>query len=292
MSSGAALVSSSRSRLIQELEYARRLGIAAFEQVLRSLDPADLDAVWDDYAPVLVKLIEAQQNAGRRSSLAYLSIIGLGAGLPYARARMPVEGVDRIGRLPSGMPVSALVNTVPMAVAHRMEMGMTQVEAWQKSRGYLLSAASAAAHQESRDVMTDVLKAEQVELEEPVDTGEFDGFVTSLEDLQRYVRVPSAGACQFCLMLSTKGPIFYRDSFSSTQASSRRFNGDGGARVHFNCKCTLLVVPNPSALKAALDGDAKSIETKVWKDTRQQNSEPIDLLEYVRRKALITKRAA
>ena len=295
---GSELASSSRSRLIRELEYARRLGLKAFQTLVAGLDPADLDSVWDEYAPVFTQLITAQQNAGRRSSLAYLTVAGVAMGYPVAKALLPAESVTRVGRLPSGMPVAALVSTVPVAVAHRVQNGATVEEAWQKSLGYLTSAVSDAVHTESRNVMTDVLKAETVSYEERVEAWRQEiadddfarkmgrsGFSSSLADMVRYARVPSPKACPFCLLLATKGAIFFRDSFSSSDSSSRRFNGDGGARVHFNCKCVMIAEPLPGAFDGTVFGGAKQFETATWKDTRKETE--YLLATFVKKKTLL-----
>ena len=282
---GSELASSSRSRLIRELEYARRLGLKAFQTLVAGIDPADLDAVWDEYAPVFTQLITAQQDAGRRASLAYLAVAGVAMGYPVGRALLPAESATRVGRLPSGMPVAALVSTVPVAVAHRVEYGATVEEAWQKSLGYLTSAVSDAVHTESRNVMTDVLKAETVEFEE---SEEFD--LSDLEfrrpaDMTRYSRVPSPNACPFCLLLATKGPRFYKDSFSSGRASSRRFNGAGGARVHFNCRCVMIAEPSVGAFKDVVFGNAKQYEAATWRDTRREIE--YNVATFVKKKTLL-----
>jgi hypothetical protein len=298
MMKGSELASSSRSRLIQELEYSRRLGLKAFQTLVAGLDPAELDLVWDEYSPIFTQLITAQQDAGRRASLAYLTVAGVAMGYPVARALLPAEAATRVGRLPSGMPVAALVSTVPVAVAHRVQNGATVEEAWQKSLGYLTSAVSDAVHTESRNVMTDVLKSESVSFDDydervrawrqeiADDRAMGDSrFETSLSDMVRYARVPSPNACPFCLLLATRGAIYFRDSFSSSDASSRRFNGDGGARVHFNCRCTLIAEPLPGAFDGTVFGDAKQFETATWKDTRKQTE--YNLSTFVKKKTVL-----
>jgi hypothetical protein len=298
---GSELASSSRSRLIQELEYSRRMGLKAFQTLVAGLDPAELDLVWDEYAPVFTQLITAQQDAGRRASLAYLTVAGVAMGYPVARALLPAEAASRVGRLPSGMPVAALVSTVPVAVAHRVQNGATVEEAWQKSLGYLTSAVSDAVHTESRNVMTDVLKAETVSYDEAdarvqqwrqeIADDEYarrmgrSGFSSSLSDMVRYARVPSPNACPFCLLLATRGAIFFKDSFSSSDSSSRRFNGDGGARVHFNCRCTLIAEPLPGAFDGTVFGDAKQFESATWKDTRRETE--YKLSTFVKKKTVL-----
>lgn len=54
-----------------------------------------------------------------------------------------------------------------------------------------------------------------------------------------YVRVTSSSPCFFCAMLASRGLVFGTDSFA---ASDPRFVGDGTAKVHDNCSCSLKAV--------------------------------------------------
>jgi hypothetical protein len=51
-----------------------------------------------------------------------------------------------------------------------------------------------------------------------------------------YVRVTKDKPCFFCAMLASRGLVFAEDSFD---ASDPRFTGDGTAKVHDNCSCTM-----------------------------------------------------
>ena len=51
-----------------------------------------------------------------------------------------------------------------------------------------------------------------------------------------YVRVTKAQPCFFCAMLASRGLVFADDSFA---LSDPRFTGDGTAKVHDNCTCSL-----------------------------------------------------
>lgn len=51
-----------------------------------------------------------------------------------------------------------------------------------------------------------------------------------------YVRVTRDKPCFFCAMLASRGLVFAEDSFD---ASDPRFTGDGTAKVHDECQCTM-----------------------------------------------------
>lgn len=51
-----------------------------------------------------------------------------------------------------------------------------------------------------------------------------------------YVRVTKDKPCFFCAMLASRGLVFAEDSFAG---SDPRFTGDGTAKVHDECQCTM-----------------------------------------------------
>lgn len=54
-----------------------------------------------------------------------------------------------------------------------------------------------------------------------------------------YVRVTKAKPCYFCAMLASRGLVFADDSFAD---SDPRFTGEGTAKVHDNCTCSMKAV--------------------------------------------------
>jgi hypothetical protein len=51
-----------------------------------------------------------------------------------------------------------------------------------------------------------------------------------------YVRVTKEHPCAFCMMLASRGPVYGKDSFAQ---SDPRFTGQGTAKVHDGCGCSL-----------------------------------------------------
>jgi hypothetical protein len=73
-----------------------------------------------------------------------------------------------------------------------------------------------------------------------------------------YVRVTSAKPCFFCAMLASRGLVFAEDSFD---LSDPRFTGDGTAKVHDNCSCSMKPVYVRRGDKAL---EATKVYTDLW----------------------------
>ena len=164
MPSGEALVADARSRYGRELARINREGVFAFTELMKGVDPGALsDESWELQSRYLIALLYIQQSAGRQASLDYLTSVGIASGFSPGRARPSLAAEDRRGSLPSGLAAAALFTTVPMAVRHRVSMGFSEQEAWNKSYGLMGRAVSEAAWVEARETMTDSLKSEGID---------------------------------------------------------------------------------------------------------------------------------
>ena len=299
--SGEEIALISRKRYMRDIEYLRNTGIMAYTQMLAGVDYRDLAEGWDTKTgPLLTRLIDSQQFASRTATMTYLTAVGVGVGLGPGTALAPSASSNRNGRLPSGMFTSSLVSAIPLTVAHRVENGLTAPEAWNKSINYVARAVREAPYSESRLTTTDVLKEGNLnwEFDDVIADSDLD-FTVETEArrirrnataksaaaqnkvgqemfparwLARYSRVPSPGACSFCLMLATKGPVYYADSFSGRGASSSRLNAKGDARVHANCRCKLIAEPERGMFKNKVFGDANQYMNKAWRDARYKRT--------------------
>ncbi|MFZ9392592.1 MAG: hypothetical protein ACO28P_01430 [Ilumatobacteraceae bacterium] len=301
---GSEFVAQQRLTLIRTLEKSRVEGVALLSRMMRGVSATNIDRVWPLLAPVVERLILAQQRQGRSVTLAYVAALGAGMGLGLVRARPPQASVLRDGLLPSGMRVSTLVYSMPMAIQHRLELGQPANVAWHHSLSSVVRAVNEGAHAEARLTTSDVLKAGGVDWD-ALDA-EFDAKIEALRGASkdsdayiaeqrrlmrnksakqkmmmgwglsngdpwatRYIRVPSAGACSFCLMLANRGPVYYKDSFTHARANHlgpRRFRANGDAMAHANCRCVLMPEPSPGAYKGVRLGDPEWYEGKVWTD--------------------------
>ena len=299
--SGEEIALISRKRYMRDIEYLRNTGIMAYTQMLAGVDYRDLAEGWDTKTgPLLTRLIDSQQFASRTATMTYLTAVGVGVGLGPGTALAPSASSNRNGRLPSGMFTGSLVSAIPLTVAHRVENGLTAPEAWNKSINYVARAVREAPYSESRLTTTDVLKEGNLnwEFDDVIADSDLD-FTVETEArrirrnataksaaaqnkvgqemfparwLARYSRVPSPGACSFCLMLATKGPVYYADSFSGRGASSSRLNAKGDARVHANCRCKMIAEPERGMYKSVVFGDANQYMNAQWKDARYKRT--------------------
>lgn len=101
-------------------------------------------------------------------------------------------------------------------------------------------------------------------------------------NVTRYIRVPSAGACPFCLLLATKGAVYYEDSWSA----SKHFRKSGEAKAHAHCRCAVMPEPSPGAWKNTVIGDPRDYAAAVW--THAKSKRTYDLATFVNAKTLLT----
>lgn len=317
-----------RQRTIRELERLRREGVLAAKQVLDIITPQNIDVLWPYAALLLDRLLQMQQEAGRDAMSAWMGAVAVGTGLGVplgSRVALPAATFERNGRLPSGMPWQRLTSTGLIATAHRIENGMTAVEAVNYLKGQMVSAVAAQAHDEARKVGSDFLQqdAEGVDwakldaeyeqriseirrsrADEPVMSDEevrrlrrnksskqkmtmgwYRGSDVALTPpgITRYIRVPSPGACPFCLVLATRGAVYYADSFRERKA----WRKDGKPKAHENCKCALMPEPAPGAWRDVVIGDEREYAAAVWRSTRYKRE--YDVATFLANKSLLTR---
>ncbi len=294
---GARFTAQQRARIIRELETYRRQGVVIASQILNMVTLSNFEREWPRVAPLYAQLIAAQQMAGRNTMAVYLSTLALGTGAGLHGIAVPVEAEQRNLRLPSGLPVQNLLGSAPSAILHRIENGMPADLAMQMTKAHLMEAVSDAVHDEFRKAAVDVLKADTNDLDwaardaeweqwlKEHRSAEFDaetrrarrntshtqrmrqGIGDVMPGVQRYIRVPSVGACSFCLMLATKGAVYYRDSFTHSRDNHRGprpFRVDGNATVHAHCRCTLFPVPSNKAFRNVVVGDSDAYAAAIW----------------------------
>jgi hypothetical protein len=301
---GADWLYQQRLTLIRDLERSRAEGLAAVMPLLRIMTADNVEQVWPLVWPVLEALILEQQQQGRRLAVAYMGAIGVAAGLGLVTARTPAEALLRDGLLPSGVPVRRLLAAVPAAVGHRVDAGMPAPVAFQATFGKIVQAVNEAAHDEARKTAMDAVKVGRIDWDRKIedvvaanrakypdvvaDHGPVlaprersnvidarDRFFGGGPAVTRYIRQPNAGACSWCLMLATKGPVYYSHSWG---ASNQRFRGDGNARAHQNCRCTIVAEPVPGAYKDVILGDPEWYEGQTWTDKKYKRTYELDVI--------------
>ncbi|KPG13736.1 VG15 protein [Mycobacteroides immunogenum] len=92
-----------------------------------------------------------------------------------------------------------------------------------------------------------------------------------------YARFTDSNPCYFCAMLASRGAFYLsKDSF---KASNKRFEGDGTAKVHDHCKCSLRPV---FSLADGLDDRAKYFYN-MWVDAQNTRKSGETAIQAYRR---------
>lgn len=273
--------------LILLLSNVQRIRAWAVREVVRlygMVDVDDLDASFAVIGPALTRVtIQGKQQAiiAAWSYLAQKSALnGVYAGLPSQNARLGVDTVVRVPDVPvgavrrverewadlvpdqrppspgvdvrsqliraplgyTGTPIRELNDRAPQGVKHLIGQGVEPRQALEVSRQRALSVPTTEISYVARQ--TPALAV----VEGGGATG--NGWV-------RYRRVPSPGACSFCLMLASQGAVYHSEQ-------SARFAGDG-ERFHTNCRCGVAAELDPSRVdEISIDpADAREIEVFV-----------------------------
>lgn len=308
-----------RAVAIRELELARTQGVRAVTDLLALLTPDNFDELWPIIAPLVNQTMEMQQESGRRAMKGYVAVAALSAGLPLMKYALPDATKQRDGRLPSGMPWGRLIGSQPLAVKHRIDNGMSAVEAVDRARSQMQTIINSQAFSSFRDTAFDYVTSDG-----PTPDGMFEIKETRQEYLarldreyderiaeirrqggvdqrlfQRYARMPEPGACSFCLMLATKGAVYFGADTTNTRIWGRqlgfrganRFGGNKPHewRAHNNCRCAMFPVPGAKAMKGVIGIDATYFNEKnsVWRDTR--SGREYDLRAILARKQQVTQ---
>jgi len=281
------------------LEAARKSGVLLTRDLLAILTPTNFDEVWPIIAPLLSQTIELQQSSGRRAMQSYMAAAALAAGFPLAKMRLPDTTKLGDGRLPSGMPWNRLIASQPLAVKHRIDNGMSAVEAVDRAKSQLTTAINSQAFSDFRDTAFDyVVQGPQApssvlgtgkpmaqldaEYEERISTlrQQNENGIDTSAAVMRYYRQPEPGACSFCLMLATKGATYFGadtpyGSLWGKQMGFRGANRFGGARphewrAHTNCRCAMFPVFSNTAMSniTGVDDTYFNNKNSIWRDPK------------------------
>ena len=309
----SSLLVDARATAIRELEIARKQGLVATLDLLALLTPDNFDELWPIIAPLINSTMSMQQESGRRAMQGYMTAAALSAGFPLMKMRLPDSTKQRTGLLPSGMPWQRLIASQPLAVKRRIDNGMSAVEAVSRSTNQMRTILNSQAFSDFRDtafdfvvdgpqppVETQAQKMERLdrEYEERINEirakRENENGVDTSAATMRYYRQPEPGACSFCLMLATKGAVYFGadtpyQSLWGRQMGYRGTRRFGGNRphewkAHDNCRCTMYPVFSNVAMHGITGVDDTYFNNKnsVWRDAK--SGREYDLRAIIARK--------
>lgn len=170
---------------------------------------------WETLTADLVGTWLAAQVAGAQAGDLYVAA----AELVATGSLPPLPEPVPLGLTSAGTSVDEVVDATPRIIAARMRAGSTAGEAFEASSAYLAGHVRGEAHRLARVTVLDAARR--------------DGGPVA------WMRVAEPGACRFCRMLATRGPV-YRAQETASMTSR-------GTRYHANCRCR--IVPVSSAAK-------------------------------------------
>jgi hypothetical protein len=165
---------------------------------------------WDTLTADLAAVWAAAQVAGAQAGDLYVA----GAVLAATGSLPPNPVPPAVGVTSAGTSVESVIDATPRIIEARMRAGATIADAYGASASYLAGHVTGEPHRLAR--------------------------VTVLDSVRRpggpvaWMRVAEPGACRFCRMLATRGPV-YRSQETAGQTSR-------GLRYHANCRCRIVPV--------------------------------------------------
>lgn len=188
----------------------------------RRVDPRDPGAV-DRWLELMVPRLVASSDSGARTSAVFFD------ALHRLEVGSPAAAVPSLGAINEGVAKS-LLTVGPYGYMNKM------IEIKEKDLGPAREKALLAEAKQvtATKVAAATLRHAQAGSRQTI----YDNSAT-IETALGWIRVTKADPCFFCAMLASRG-VSYRsfDEFSFDLSDSR-FNGDGDAKVHDNCGCSL-----------------------------------------------------
>jgi hypothetical protein len=206
---------------------AAKLGLLA-TLLYRRIDPLNPEQVNAWAADMATRLITASDQGARLASV-YFDTIRL-LETPQAE---PFKATPSLGVIDAGVQKSLLV-VGPYDYANKVanlekatnisdaERKGALADAQKVAEQNILAATVRHAQAGSRDTIHNNAGADPVAL--------------------GYVRVTKAKPCFFCAMLASRGLTYRSFKEGSFEASDANFTGDGNAKVHDGCGCSLIAV--------------------------------------------------
>lgn len=217
------------AELERRLERQRRLAGLRLSALGSSVLDAGDAAGFARLTRVGAQVIVAAQEASADAVAEYLVGALADNGVSGDDVRVAAEP----GRLAKGQSVEGFLAQTEPAVQARVAGGSAFDEALRASMQVVLAVGASEAHRIGRDAVLSAALGD--------------------ERWTRYARIAEASACQFCLMLETRGAVY----LSATTAGQAR-------RFHPHCRCRIVPVVGSQAIAQSQEAGALN-----WQAMRQ-----------------------
>lgn len=194
----------------------------------KRVDPTSLESV-DNWLDLVIPSLIRRSDAGANSASRFFTImrqIELGVNAPTFNS-LPALGIIDPGVRKSLLAVGPYDYMNKASEIRSLDIGPQQkramlVEAKQATTKALGASSLRHAQAGSRQTIYDNAARDQVAL--------------------GYIRVTKEDPCYFCQALASRGLRYRAFGEGSFDMSNARFSGDGDAKVHDNCGCSLKAV--------------------------------------------------
>ena len=278
--------------LLTYQDQLRAWGIQATLTAWAGIDPDNID---ESFRPVaaLIQAIYAQATVATLDAVdEYMTLVAADAGNDYRASWRAGDRAGDPGKLPSGASFQQWLSHAPPAMKAAIGQGVDPAAAVDLSLRRTAAEVATTVYQRPRETTFNRFLVDSlVARSEPI-PAELDGFYREVETYanqprlwdgtsarayrptwERWRRVPSPGACKWCLMLAT------RSNYTSADAAMYAGGGEGqtrmtadrgglrragvqrrrsnarqsGERYHRSCRCTVAMVSSSK-------GEGRSIQ--------------------------------
>jgi hypothetical protein len=233
------------------LDRLRSAGVLGIVAAYALLEEDNLDDSFPAVYAASVATFTAATAAALTATDEYMHVKAAAAGLDYTahwqdgRPDAPTKTID-------GRNFAEWMRNAPAGIKRLIADGMKADEAIAMSQARTINTMGTSVYQH---FMQDTLSRFEVDalvargLDVPSDLTAFFNEVEQYANLEgtrptweRWRRVPSPGACSFCLMLASRSDYTSKDAASFSGGSGRATKRPVGSQYHDACRCTIAMV--------------------------------------------------
>jgi hypothetical protein len=196
-------------------------------QVTPDTSTDDLIRLWQRLRPVMTAIYKIQAAQTMTAADIWMDLTAARDGIPtdYDWQR---DWSGRAGQAPSGQPIEQALNSIESAIVWvREHENRSPVPTMQRAEGRLGTFIGTVAHQTARDI--GALRVGGFLVDDRPTEGPGGPTRKNKTAFDRWRRIPLPGACDFCLILATRGAVYRTKEAALLTAA--------GQPYHNHCRC-------------------------------------------------------